>query len=205
MYQPDQEPNHNNTTNLQQPPPSTFTTPPMNHFQQVNPFVSQQQQQQEPLDEDKYEPFYIHALKSLEAFHRLPQSEKVYTKDLDDLLRRLGETGYFCYPWTQLRELIAFRIYMIASDLYDELIQSNALPTPSNPLAIAQKALSYLQGFTQSPPFTLQRLCEILVEPLLHFKKLSTVMVMIERCLKVNSITPLQSIPLASSDSMDDS
>lgn len=118
----------------------------------------------------------------------------MYSQDLDVLLRRLGETGYCCYRWPQLRELIAFRIYMIATDVYDELGEPGPL---INPLTIAQKALSYLQGFPHYPPFTLQRLCELVVEPQKHFKKMATVMIMIERCLKVNSTAPIRDIPLA--------
>jgi hypothetical protein len=96
--------------------------------------------------------------------NELEDFTKQTTKSLNDNLQRIindiASTGLTCYPWEFLKQLIGYRLEQIL----DEWQAKSPLPDFEQQ---KKKLLDALSGFS-GVPFTVQRMCELLVRPTLY-------------------------------------
>ncbi|XP_078440713.1 serine/threonine-protein phosphatase 4 regulatory subunit-like protein isoform X1 [Wolffia australiana] len=106
----------------------------------------------------------------------------------DDELRRVLEsiaaTGKFWQEWEGLKSVLCFRLKQILAE-YPESKQDSSLGERYP--EIARRLEEALLSFVEGPPFTLQRLCEILLAPRSLYPKLSKLALALDKTLLVTS------------------
>jgi len=95
---------------------------------------------------------------------------------LDDVINEISLTGLCCYPWNLVKELLAVKLTQLL-DRY-----SDGLP---NAQVEKQRLCAALKNF-EDPPFTLQRLCELLNKNTATYKTLKTFTFAVEKVLYVS-------------------
>lgn len=92
---------------------------------------------------------------------------------LSKYLQSVSKTGNPLLPWKTVNTFIRHKIDSILTSFYEkygiEDIDSQNLP-PFNYIPAKEKLLQHFDTFTGAP-FTIQRLCEILIEPGRHYKR----------------------------------
>lgn len=87
------------------------------------------------------------------------------------------------FKWNHIRVLLKWKVLEIAQGDESNWIEKDN--TRFHP--IVARIEKYLNFLEQEPPFTLQRICELLLRPTLY--KIERTLLMIEKCLKGITIT----------------
>eukprot|EP01097_Dermamoeba_algensis_P002442 TRINITY_DN1964_c0_g2_i2.p1 TRINITY_DN1964_c0_g2~~TRINITY_DN1964_c0_g2_i2.p1 ORF type:complete len:274 (-),score=72.69 TRINITY_DN1964_c0_g2_i2:1267-2037(-) len=96
--------------------------------------------------------------KELQEFSSKVESEKTLNPKLFSIIEEVATTGVTCYPWNLLCDLILFLLRKVVTEYearhpVEDLTQIQKLHT---------SIISRLVAFKE-PPFTLQRICELLL------------------------------------------
>eukprot|EP00877_Chromochloris_zofingiensis_P008687 jgi/Chrzof1/4071/Cz13g19050.t1 len=137
----------------------------------------------------------------VEAFQRCPQNERVLTNALRGVLAEVAITGKVRYKWPLLRPLVVFAMERMLLDLNTNSQVEVGPPAPllydENLPQLLERFKSYLWRF-QDAPWTIQRLCELVLEPQKQYTKLHKLVLAIDKLLLVttevgvnNSTAPL--------------
>jgi len=103
--------------------------------------------------------------KALEDF--VGSQEKVLNPQLFQILDDIAKMGVTCYLWSHLKVLISFRIKQIFAEFVASVAQTLE-PQQVKPLEDQQHAfIGALEAFPNAP-FTIQRLCELVLTPTLY-------------------------------------
>jgi len=87
------------------------------------------------------------------------QETKKWTPELDELLREVATTGASHVSWDQLKGVIASKLEQVTAEYYA------GQPDLNEPYdEMLKRCLALLAEFP-NPPFTVQRLCELLIDP----------------------------------------
>eukprot|EP01122_Echinamoeba_exundans_P017026 TRINITY_DN8828_c0_g1_i1.p1 TRINITY_DN8828_c0_g1~~TRINITY_DN8828_c0_g1_i1.p1 ORF type:complete len:275 (-),score=59.79 TRINITY_DN8828_c0_g1_i1:73-897(-) len=87
-------------------------------------------------------------------------SEKQLSPQLEKIVHDISLVGVTCYPWDHLKQLLAYKLSLVLDD--------HNCRTPEMRFEEKRNTLlKQLQSFVD-PPFTVQRLCELLVNPGLY-------------------------------------
>jgi len=97
---------------------------------------------------------------------------------LDDTITEIALTGLCCYPWLIIKDLLAAKL----TQLLDWYNTNDVLP---NAQAEKQRLCTVLKNF-DDPPFTLQRLCELLSKNTTIYKSAKSFTFAIEKVLYVS-------------------
>jgi len=125
-------------------------------------------------------------LHSLEEFSKLAADAKTEKEDLDAMVLNIARTGQVCYPWDLVKGYLVFKLENILKKFFTE---KDFVPHDK-----ADKyEPRYNNFFAQlndfpHPPFTVQRLCEIIVHPD-HYTQTNALLFGLE---KMVSVTILQ-------------
>lgn len=113
---------------------------------------------------------------------------------LDEYLCQVAKTGDTMLPWHRLKPLLCRKLEMVMNEFY-EAFPTDSLPVLPNVEAfkyedMKAKILEALDTFT-SAPFTIQRLCELVVDPRKHYKRTDKFMRGVEKnVLVVSTVEP---------------
>jgi len=104
---------------------------------------------------------------------------KTITPELLRVLEQIAKTGITCYSWPLTKTLLAHRLSQIFTEfrIEDKTFQARC-----------QAFFSALDTF-QSPPFTVQRLCELVLRPQMY-KSPEKYLFAIEKLVAVTSTIP---------------
>jgi serine/threonine-protein phosphatase 4 regulatory subunit 2 len=113
----------------------------------------------------------------LDKFTKTNENERQDNEQLNDIIHTVAIQGSNPFNWPQLKTLLQFKITLLGkvTNLNDEYT------------GIQQKLLQSLEARTNGPPFTLQRICEILYEPYRQYTKPERVILALQTCLNVPS------------------
>jgi len=136
-------------------------------------------------------------LMELSGFEKTPSS--VIPKSLEDYLVFVAKTGNTVFPWHKIKPLIKSKLEVIIRE-FSESCPTENLPKMPNVDAfkfgeMKERILEQLESYTGTP-FTVQRLCELLVQPKRHYKRTDKFMRGLEKVmLVVSTVDPINSTP----------
>jgi len=110
-------------------------------------------------------------------------------EELESIIREVAATGGARdYPWDALRLLLARKIELVLREFWKE---APDLPVAENTsfelCAVEPMTRSIMEARREGPPFTVQRLCELLAEPRHLYKSTRKFMLALQRTLLVMS------------------
>jgi len=111
--------------------------------------------------------------------------DKKWTPALDGVLGEISETGHSQFEWAQLKPVLAAKIEAVCAEYYASV---QDLPEPYE--EILKRLLALLADFPNAP-FTVQRLCELLLDPhRIYATSTRKVSSALEKLLTVSSTVP---------------
>ncbi|KAG0582530.1 hypothetical protein KC19_3G066600 [Ceratodon purpureus] len=131
----------------------------------------------------------------LSAFCKRDESKREFTDELRGILEVSAMTGLYWHRWDELRALLLFRLKQVLQDFYKS--HMDVAVGPPRPLVTGEsyqelegRLSSGLESFTDGAPFTLQRFCEVLLNPRDRYPNLDKVALAFEKLLLVTSTIP---------------
>ncbi|KAJ9459133.1 Serine/threonine-protein phosphatase 4 regulatory subunit 2 [Diplonema papillatum] len=126
---------------------------------------------------------------ALSAFAASPVPANL-SPDTLDVLRFVGETGCNCYPWSSLQSLLQARLEQLLPEDVESLKDTD----------YATDRTTALEALPQFPdaPFTLQRLCEVLVDDTGCYQRKDKLVWALLKLLCINSTIATQPFPYES-------
>ncbi|CAN4096690.1 unnamed protein product [Withania somnifera] len=122
-------------------------------------------------------------------------------KEIKSVIEVMAATGKYWYDWDKLKGMLSFHLKQVLSDYPEAKMtieqQQSCLGESLPELAI--RLDDALNSFAEGPPFTLQRLCEILLDARNIYSKLSKLALALEKNLLVTSTLAISSDPYAPS------
>lgn len=122
-------------------------------------------------------------------------------EEVGSIVQMIASTGKFWHDWDTLKGLLSFRLKQVLADYPEAQVdrdqQSSSLgETYADLVTRLDEALS---SFIEGPPFTLQRLCEILLSARSVYPNLSKLALALEKNLLVTSTLTISTEPYPSS------
>ncbi|KAF3331375.1 serine/threonine-protein phosphatase 4 regulatory subunit 2-B isoform X1 [Carex littledalei] len=109
---------------------------------------------------------------------------QVSPEEMRNIITVMAATGKFWHDWLFLRNLLSDQLKQVL-DEYPETQQSSL--SGETYIELVARLNEALQNFEEGPPFTLQRLCEILLSPKSTYSNLSKLALALEKNLLVTS------------------
>ncbi|PKA62255.1 hypothetical protein AXF42_Ash016047 [Apostasia shenzhenica] len=113
-------------------------------------------------------------------------------EEIRSILEVIAATGKFWHDWEMLKKWLSFQLKQVLANYPEakltcgaELQQSSL--SGETYIELAKKLDEALLCFVEGPPFTLQRLCEILLNPMGTYRSLSKLALALEKNLLVTS------------------
>jgi len=106
--------------------------------------------------------------------------KKVVTEELLAILEEISKTGVSIYPWEHMKVLLSTKLREIVADF--TATDTNSFSQATETL---NSILSNLQDFREAP-FTLQRLCELLLQPRQYYHSSKKYLFAVEKMVTVN-------------------
>ena len=109
---------------------------------------------------------------------------------LEEYISFVAKTGNTCFPWPKIKPLIKLKLEQVIAEFYStsptEDLPSVPNVDPFSFTACRDKVFAQLEFFN-GIPFTVQRLCELLVAPKKHYKRTDKFMRALEKNVLVVS------------------
>jgi len=118
----------------------------------------------------------------------LPSSDTKLTEELEGIIREVAETGVTNgYPWDALRQLLARKVEIVLGDFWRDAPDVQLQEGESfEGIAVEPLRRSLCEPRREGAPFTVQRLCELLVEPRVY-KSTRKYLYAVQRAVVVSS------------------
>ncbi|XP_006366892.1 serine/threonine-protein phosphatase 4 regulatory subunit 2 [Solanum tuberosum] len=126
------------------------------------------------------------------------ESEKqINDEEVKSVIEVMAASGKYWHDWDKLKGMLSFHLKQVLSD-YPEakmtIEQQQSCLGESLP-ELAKRLDDALNSFAEGPPFTLQRLCEILLDARNIYSKLTKLALALEKNLLVTSTLTISSDP----------
>lgn len=138
---------------------------------------------------------------NLAAFCAADESELNFTDELKSILEVIAWTGNYWHDWNLLKCLLSFRLRQVLTQYFETHVASGGPQTLVSGEAFSDflsRLLESLDSFSDGPPFTLQRLCELLLNPTQTYPNVDKVSLAFEKLLLVTSTIPVCKDPYPS-------
>jgi len=138
-------------------------------------------------------------LMELNGFEKAPLP--TIPKSLEDYLIYVAKSGNTVFPWNKIKPLIKSKLEIIIRE-FNESCPEGHLPKMPNVdvfkfSEMKDRIMEQLESYTGTP-FTIQRLCELLVQPKRHYKRTDKFMRGLEKVmLVVSTVDPVTTNPNA--------
>lgn len=121
------------------------------------------------------------------------------TEELEGIIRDVAQTGSVNgYPWDSLRWLLARKVEHVLGEFWREVPDVQVQEGESfERMAVEPLTRSLLEPRREGPPFTAQRICELLAEPRLIYKSTRKFLFALQRAILVTMTEEaLSQVPL---------
>lgn len=124
----------------------------------------------------------------------------ISAEDARSIIEVMATTGKFWHDWDMLKIMLSARLKQVLSEYPESQMVSGDGPQQTSLAGqtyqdTVRRLDEALLGFIEGPPFTLQRLCEILLTPKSTYKSLSKLALALEKNLLVTSTLTLCTDP----------
>ncbi|KAF9607679.1 hypothetical protein IFM89_038150 [Coptis chinensis] len=126
---------------------------------------------------------------------------EITEEELQSILEIIAATGKFWNDWDTLKSLLSFRLKQVLTEYPEAQTTQDQQPSSLGETyeELVRRLEEALLSFTEGPPFTLQRLCEILLSARSIYPNLSKLALALEKNLLVTSTLTVSSDPYPSS------
>lgn len=117
------------------------------------------------------------------------ESQNETSEEVRGILEVIASTGKFWHQWDNLKNMLSFQLKQVLSEYPEGRMntdQQNSILGETYP-DLVKRLDEALLSFIEGPPFTLQRLCEILLEARIIYPDLSKLALALEKNLFVAS------------------
>lgn len=113
------------------------------------------------------------------------------------ILEVIASTGKFWHDWDKLKRLLSFQLMQVLSEYPEAKMTSEQQSSSLGETypELARRLDEALLSFVEGPPFTLQRLCEILLSSRSIYSNLSKLALALEKNLLVTSTLTISADP----------
>ena len=129
-------------------------------------------------------------LMELNKFEKRTDESAAIPQMLEEYLRLVAKTGSTFFPWPKVKPLLKAKLEAVITEFHTSLPTEDIPPVPNvDPFSFAScksKVLQQLDYFG-GIPFTVQRLCELLVSPRKHYKRTDKFMRALEKNMLIVS------------------
>lgn len=144
---------------------------------------------------------------ALASFYREDETKREFTEDLRGIFEVIAGTGKYWHDWAMLKSLFSFRLKQVLTEYYESHMagdigsRQNLISGETYP-DLVKRLDQALDSFVEGPPFTVQRLCEILLKPQSIYPNIAKASLALEKILLVTStlqvcVDPYPSLPLS--------
>ncbi|XP_010087495.2 serine/threonine-protein phosphatase 4 regulatory subunit 2 [Morus notabilis] len=122
---------------------------------------------------------------------------EIAEKEARGILEVIASTGKFWHEWDKLKAILSFQLKQVLSE-YPETKMTSEQQNASlgeTFTELAKRLEEALHSFDQGPPFTLQRLCEILLDARAIYPNLLKLALALEKNLLVTSMLTISTDP----------
>lgn len=132
----------------------------------------------------------------------MEQKQEFTEEEVKGVLEVIASTGKFGHDWEKLKSMLSFQLKQVLSAYPEAKASGEQQSTLGETFPELVKGLDEaLLSFIEGPPFTLQRICEILLDARGIYPNLSKLALALEKNLLVTSTVAISSDPhLPSSD-----
>ncbi|XP_042422345.1 serine/threonine-protein phosphatase 4 regulatory subunit 2-like [Zingiber officinale] len=125
-------------------------------------------------------------------FEKLESKHDVNIEEIRIIMEVMANTGQYWHDWDMLRGLLSFWMKQVLAEYNEAQTDNSSGPQKCSLVGETYQELvkrldEALLSFTEGPPFTLQRLCEILLVPKDTYSNLSKLALALEKNLLVTS------------------
>lgn len=114
-------------------------------------------------------------------------------EEVRGILQVIASTGKFWHDWEKLKSVLSFQLKQVLSEYPEAKMTTKEQEETYQDLV--KKLDEALHNFEEGPPFTLQRLCEILLAARQIYPNLSKLALALEKNLLVTSTLPVCTDP----------
>ncbi|KAK9792255.1 hypothetical protein WJX73_008897 [Symbiochloris irregularis] len=134
----------------------------------------------------------VASLDELRHFYRTPPAERRVSAALRGVLAEIATTARLRYDWKDIRPLIRFHIESVLTDMEAETQVEVGPARPMeggvSPADFKVRLGDLLTTHDNGTPFTVQRLCEVLLEPRKQYSQFEALALAIEKLLLVTTL-----------------
>ncbi|XP_065178912.1 serine/threonine-protein phosphatase 4 regulatory subunit 2-like [Sycon ciliatum] len=123
---------------------------------------------------------------ALQEFSETPQSLRQLSQPIEDLLESVAKTGELDHPWNLVRPAIHFKLHKVLGDFFESTNYPDRTEAEREHAEMKATIFDRLLSFDRAP-FTLQRLCELVVWPQKHYTRCDKYMRGVIKVVKVVS------------------
>ena len=146
-------------------------------------------------------------LMELNKFEKRTDESAAIPQLLEEYIRLVAKTGSTFFPWPKVKPLIKAKLEAVITEFYTSHPTEELPPVPNvDPFSFASckskvfQQLDYFGGI----PFTVQRLCELLVSPRKHYKRTDKFMRALEKNMLIVSTVDSRSKHKVEESSVDE-
>ncbi|KAK9161473.1 hypothetical protein Syun_007814 [Stephania yunnanensis] len=125
---------------------------------------------------------------------------EITEKEVNEVLEVIAATGKFWHDWDTLKSLLSFRLKQVLAEYPESRVsidEQNSLLGETY-IELVTRLDEALLCFIEGPPFTLQRLCEILLDARGIYPNLSKLALALEKNLLMTSTLTMSTDPYPS-------
>ncbi|XP_076906175.1 uncharacterized protein LOC143562172 [Bidens hawaiensis] len=132
------------------------------------------------------------------------RQETVEEEEVISVLKVIAATGRFWYDWEKLRSMLSLHLMQVISEYPQAKMttEEQKISLGETHAELAKRLDNALHNFVDGPPFTLQRLSEIILDARILYPNLSKLALALEKNLSVTSTLTISTDPQLQSDTV---
>jgi len=116
------------------------------------------------------------------------ENERFLTPELEQILMQIAKTGYSRYPWEKIKPLYLQKLNVVLDEFNAELNMDKLDTHPNiDQTTFEESKLDIIERINsfENAPFTIQRLCELILSPRIHYRRTDKFIRGLTKCVSV--------------------